>query len=122
VIHRHTEESIKDIGRTKTQVLRAIKRHDIANQRCSTITSADIIAFAKDAFVVVKRLGITTKCRARDRPTMDELNKLMTHFGERLERRPSSVPMQKITAFAIFSPRKSLASIGLTLMREEVGR
>jgi len=146
VIDRYTEESVKDIGRTKTQVLRAIKRYDIANQQCSTITSADIIAFAnqlvskvtpqtvanylshlaavfsiarpawgyqldqnamKDAFVVAKRLGITTRSRARDRrPTMDELDKLMTHFGERLKRRPSSVPMQKITAFAIFSTRR----------------
>src|SRR5712672_3368174 len=146
VIDRYTEESVKDIGRTKTQVLRAIKRYDIANQQCSTITSADIIAFAnqlvskvtpqtvanylshlaavfsiarpawgyqldqnamKDAFVVAKRLGITTRSRARDRrPTMDELDKLMTHFGERLKRRPSLVPMQKITAFAIFSTRR----------------
>jgi integrase len=146
VIDRYTEESVKDIGRTKTQVLRTVKRYDIANQRCSTITSADIIGFAnqlvskvtpqtvanylshlaavfaiarpawgyqldrnamKDAFVVAKRLGITTRSRARDRrPTMNELDKLMTHFGERLECRPSSVPMQKIMAFAIFSTRR----------------
>jgi len=46
VIDRYTEESVKDIGRTKTQVLRAIKRYDIANRPCSTITSADIIVFA----------------------------------------------------------------------------
>jgi hypothetical protein len=46
VIDRYTEESVKDIGRTKMQVLRAIRRYDIANQQCSTITSADIIAFA----------------------------------------------------------------------------
>src|SRR5216683_2451570 len=146
VIDRYTDESIKKIGRTKAQVLRAIKAYDIANQQCSTITSADIIAFAnqlvskvtpqtvgnylshlaavfaiarpawryqldqnamKDAFVVAKRLGITTKSRARDRrPTMDELDSLMMHFGERLKRRPSSVPMQKIMAFAIFSTRR----------------
>src|SRR5207237_10033818 len=61
----------------------------------------------KDAFVVAKRLGITTKSRARDRrPTMDELDSLMLHFGERLKRRPSSVPMQKVMAFAIFSMRR----------------
>ena len=47
VIDRYTEESVKDIGRTKTQVLRAIKRYDIANRPCSTITSADIVVFAK---------------------------------------------------------------------------
>jgi len=45
-IDRHTEESVKDIGQTKTQVLRAIKSYDIATQQCSTIASADIIAFA----------------------------------------------------------------------------
>src|SRR6202790_1904851 len=146
VIDRYSEESVKDIGRTKTQVLRAIKRYDIANQQCSTITSADIIAFAnqlvskvtpqtvanylshlaavfaiarpawgyqldqnamKDAFVVAKALGITPKSRARERDhTMDELDKLMTHFGDRLKRRPASVPMQKITTFAIFSTRR----------------
>src|SRR3984893_4201736 len=146
VIDRYTEESVKDIGRTKTQVLRAIKRYDIANRPCSTITSADIIVFAnqlvskgapqtvgnylshlagvfaiarpawgyqldqnamKDALVVAKRLGITTKSRARDRrPSMDELDKLMTHFGDRQKRRPSSAPMQKIMAFAIFSTRR----------------
>ncbi len=61
----------------------------------------------KDALVVATRLGITTKSRARDRrPTMDELDKLMMHFGGRLKRRPSSVPMQRITAFAIFSTRR----------------
>jgi integrase len=146
VIDRYTEESVKAIGRTKTQVLRAIKRYDIANRPCSTITSADIIVFAnqlvskvtpqtvgnylshlaamfaiarpawgyqldqkamKDAFVVAKRLGITSRSRARDRrPTMDELDKLMIHFCERLKRRSSSVPMQKIMAFAIFSTRR----------------
>ena len=164
VIDRYTEESVKDIGRTKTQVLRAIKRYDIANQQCSTITSADIIVFAnqlvskvtpqtvgnylshlaavfaiarpawgyqldqnamKDAFVVAKRLGITTKSRARDRrPTMDELDKLMIHFCERLKRRPSTVPMQKIMAFAIFSTRRleEITRIHWTdLETEEVG-
>src|SRR6202011_5632441 len=135
VIDRYTEESVKDIGRTKTQVLRAIKRYDIANQQCSTITSADIVAFAnqlvakvtpqtvanylshlgavfaiarpawgypldqsamKDPVVVTNRLGVSSKSRERDRrPTLDELDKLMEHFGARLKRRPSSVPMQK---------------------------
>jgi integrase len=46
VIDRYTEESIKQIGRTKAQVLRAIKKFDIANKPCSQITSADIVSFA----------------------------------------------------------------------------
>ena len=146
VIDQYVDESLKAIGRTKAQVLRAIKRYDIADMRCSKISSADITAFArllakkvqpqtvanylshlgavfaiarpawgypldpqamKDAFIVAKRLGLTTKSRERDRrPTLDELDKLMTCFGERQTRRPSSAPMQKIIAFAIFSTRR----------------
>ncbi len=61
----------------------------------------------KDAFVVAKRLGIASKSRERDRrPTLEELDKIMVHFGERLKRRPSSIPMQKIIGFAIFSTRR----------------
>jgi hypothetical protein len=69
VIDRYTEESIKDIGRTKTQVLRAIKRYDIANRQCSTITSADIIAFANQLVskvtpqTVGNYLSRPTRCR-----------------------------------------------------------
>ena len=146
VIDRYTDESIKKIGRTKAQVLRAIKTYDIASKTCSEITSTDVIAFAnqliikvspqtvanylshlaavfavarpawgypldqtamKDAFVVAKRLGIASKSRERDRrPTLDELDKVMEHFGERLKRRPSSIPMQKVMGFAIFSTRR----------------
>jgi integrase len=145
VIDRYTSES-KKIGRTKAQVLRAIKAYDIANKACSEITSADLVAFAnqlvikvtpqtvgnylshlaavfavakpawsypldqtaiKDAFVVAKRLGISSKSRERDRrPTLEELDKIMEYFGERLARRPSSIPMQKIIGFAIFSTRR----------------
>jgi integrase len=146
VIDQYVADSLKAIGRTKAQVLKAIKDYDIAAMRCSQITSADVITLArtlaqkvqpqtvgnylshlgaifaiarpawgypldqqamKDAFVVAKRLGLTTKSRERDRrPTLDELQKLMAHFGERQERRPSSAPMQKIIAFAIFSTRR----------------
>jgi integrase len=146
VIDRYTDESIKKIGRTKAQVLRAIKTYDIASKTCSEITSADVIAFAnqliikvtpqtvanylshlaavfavarpawgypldqtamKDAFVVAKPLGIASKSRERDRrPTLDELDKIMVHFGERLKCRPASIPMQKVIGFAIFSTRR----------------
>jgi integrase len=146
VIDRYTTESIKKIGRTKAQVLRAIKTYDIANKRCSEITSVDLIAFANqlvikvkpqtvanylshlaavfavakpawaypldqtamnDAFIVAKRLGIASKSRERDRrPTIEELDRIMEYFGERLKRRPSSIPMQKVIGFAIFSTRR----------------
>lgn len=44
-IDRYTEESLKEIGRTKSQVLRAIKNYPIADMPCSTIKSKDIIEF-----------------------------------------------------------------------------
>lgn len=44
-IDRYTEDSLKEIGRTKAQVLRAIKHHPIADMPCSAIKSTDIIAF-----------------------------------------------------------------------------
>jgi integrase len=61
----------------------------------------------KDAFVVAKRLGVTAKGNSRDRrPTLDELDRLMKHFGQIKAKRPHSVPMQKIISFAIFSTRR----------------
>ena len=47
VIDRYIGESERAIGRTKLQVLRSIKTFDIANLRCSQLTSADLVAFAQ---------------------------------------------------------------------------
>jgi integrase len=146
-IERYVTESVRKIGRTKAQVLRGIKEHDIAQLACSKITSADVVAFArallarpmkpqtvqnylshlaavfavakpawgypldrqaiKDAMTVTKRLGVTSKSRSRDRrPTLEELDKLMNHFGVITARRPGSVPMQKLVVFALFSTRR----------------
>lgn len=44
-IDRYIEESVKEIGRTKAQVLKAIKKHPIVEMPCSTIKSKDIIEF-----------------------------------------------------------------------------
>jgi integrase len=61
----------------------------------------------KDTFVVTKRMGLTSKSRARQRrPTIDELDRLMEHFAVVQQRRPGSVPMQKIIVFALFSTRR----------------
>ena len=61
----------------------------------------------RDAHAVLRRLGVSGKSHSRDRrPTLDELDKLLSHFTERQKRRPSSNPMQRITAFAIFSTRR----------------
>lgn len=144
VIDQYIAESKKKIGRTKSQVLDKIKEFDVANKRCSEITSADIVALArdlpvspqtvsnylshlgsvfsvarpawgypldqsamKDAMVVTRKLGLSGKSKSRDRrPTLDELDKLMVHFGAIKASRPATVPMQKIVAFAIFSTRR----------------
>ncbi|WP_279432693.1 tyrosine-type recombinase/integrase [Paracoccus alkanivorans] len=54
-----------------------------------------------------KKLGLTQKSRQRDRrPTLEELNLLMCHFQERSQRRPTSVRMHRVIAFAIFSTRR----------------
>lgn len=145
-IDRYTSESRRQIGKTKSQVLRKIKEFDIASLRCDLITSQDIVAFAKaigenitpqtvgnymahlgavfaiarpawgypldqqamaDALKVAKSQGLTSKSRERSRrPTLAELDALMTHFIRINSRRPKSLPMPKIVAFAIFSTRR----------------
>lgn len=146
-IDRYVRESNKKIGRTKTQVLKTIKDFDIAGKPCASITSTDIVAFARekletgvqpqtvsnylahlgavfaiarpawnypldrramqDASIVADRLGLVTKSRERDRrPTLVELDRLMKHFKDRSSATPSSIPMHRIIAFAIFSTRR----------------
>jgi integrase len=61
----------------------------------------------KDAMIVLKKLGLIGKSKKRERrPTLEELDLLMTHFGKVRLRRPESLPMQKIVGFAIFSTRR----------------
>ena len=60
-----------------------------------------------DARKVLKKLGYNMKSRERDRrPTLDELDKLLTHFRGIQSRRPTSINMLKLTAFALFSTRR----------------
>jgi len=60
-----------------------------------------------DAVTVIKKLGLIRKGNERNRrPTLEELNQLMQHFGRVRDHRPSSIPMQKIVAFALFSTRR----------------
>lgn len=47
-IDKYTETSRKEIGRTKEQVLRSIKKYDIADMDAATIRSDDIVAFAEE--------------------------------------------------------------------------
>lgn len=57
-----------------------------------------------DAYVVLKRLGIVDKSNVRERrPTMEELEKLMTFLAGR---KSTAAPMNKIVPFAMFSTRR----------------
>lgn len=54
-IKKYRDESIKEIGRTKAQVLESIcEEYDIADLECDQIGSADIVAFAKELVEVRK--------------------------------------------------------------------
>ena len=70
-----------------------------------------------DAVTVIKKLGLIRKGNERNRrPTLEELDRLMEHFGRVRDNRPSSIPMQKIVAFALFSTRRQEE---ITLLRWE---
>jgi integrase len=145
-IDRYITESVKEIGRTKAQVLRSIREYDLADMPCNEIRSPDIVQFAKDlsatrtpatvanymshlgavfalarpawgipldqqamkdAFIVCNRLGITGKAQKRDRrPTLDELDALLSLFEKKHTHRPSTLPMHRIVTFALFSTRR----------------
>jgi integrase len=61
----------------------------------------------EDAVTVLKKLGLIRKGIERSRrPTLEELDRLMDHFGRVRDHRPASIPMQKIVAFALFSTRR----------------
>lgn len=146
-IDKYVETSLKEIGRTKGQVLRAIKNFPIANKECSTIRSQDIVKFGEhlvetrspqtvgnwishlsavftvarpawgfpldqqamaDAHIVMKRLGIVSRSKQRDRrPTLAELDKLLKHFTEaQRHSHRQLIPMVDIILFAIFSTRR----------------
>lgn len=58
-----------------------------------------------DARTACRNLGLTARSNQRDRrPTLDELDRLMVHFG-RVKRR-DAIPMQQIICYAIFSARR----------------
>jgi integrase len=60
-----------------------------------------------DALTVLRKLGLVKKSSERNRrPSLQELDRLMDHFGRIRDHRPSSIPMQKIVAFALFSTRR----------------
>jgi hypothetical protein len=69
----------------------------------------------QDAMVAMRKLGTIRKGNSRDRrPTLEELDRLMTHFENIRAHRPGSVPMTNVIAFAIFSTRRQEEFIRIT--------
>ena len=79
----------------------------------------------RDAMIVLKKLGLISKSNERTRrPTLDELDRLLTHFEKVKIRRPQSAPMVKIIGFAIFSTRRQeeISSVAWADYDKEAGR
>lgn len=61
----------------------------------------------EDARTVTKRLGLTSRSAQRDRrPSVDEIDRIMTYYTEMGERARAEIPMREIIAFALFSTRR----------------
>jgi hypothetical protein len=61
----------------------------------------------KDARLVLKQSGYNMRSRERDRrPTLTELDLVIRHFFEMLQRWPTIIHMPKVMAFAIYSTRR----------------
>lgn len=60
-----------------------------------------------DARAVAGRLGLVSRSNERiRRPTPEELDALLEHFGRSQAKRVDALPMQRIIVFAIFSTRR----------------
>ena len=59
------------------------------------------------ARTVASRLGLVSRSNQRSRrPTLEELDLLLTHFGKIRSKRSDALPMQQLVCFAIFSTRR----------------
>lgn len=77
-----------------------------------------------DARVVASQLGLVSKSKQRSRrPTLDELDRLLTHFQLIQHKRSDSIPMARVCAFALFSTRRQeeiTRMVGADLDRERL--
>ncbi|HEY8577583.1 MAG TPA: site-specific integrase [Devosia sp.] len=113
----YVENSIKEIGRTKAQVLRSIKEYGIAGMPCSTIGSTDIVAFARELgssgrkpqtvanylshLASIFRIGKAGGGFELDYPAMIAAQAVLRHQGtvsksEKRDRRPTLAELDKI--------------------------
>lgn len=60
-----------------------------------------------DARAVLKKLGQTSRSNKRDRrPTIAEIDQILSHYVEMEKRERAEIPMVKIVVFALFSTRR----------------
>lgn len=60
-----------------------------------------------DARVVLDKMGLIGRSKQRTRrPTLEELDKLMTHYTVAETKRKNAIPMTRLLLFAIFSTRR----------------
>lgn len=60
-----------------------------------------------DARTVTKKMGTVTSSRQRTRrPSLEELDQLLVHFGRIRHKRRDSIPMQLLVCFAMYSTRR----------------
>lgn len=137
-IDQYIRESRRALGRTKEQVLRAIKAAPLGGRQphyCIVLPRPE--GQAADGWELpsascrrlhgraprmelpaesacdrrcacrTKKLGLTSRSVRRERrPSLDELNRILTHFSRSRAKHIYSVDMVKVTGFALFSIRR----------------
>ena len=143
-IDKYLADTKRNVGKTKSQVLRTVKAAPIGKLKCSQVTSQAVVSYIaqmvtqpqtrgnylshigsvmrvarpawgypldagahKDALIVLKHMGLVAPSKDRTRrPTLEELDKLLEHFGTSKRKRVDSIPMQEIVVYALFSTRR----------------
>ncbi len=75
-----------------------------------------------DARKVLKKMGAVTRSMERDRrPTLDELDRILTYYEEMRARRKQEIDMVRVVLFALFSTRRQeeITRIKWNLMDED---
>lgn len=129
VIGRYIRESKRDIGRTKSQVLRVIQDATLAGMRCSTIKSQDYVSFAQGLNVLpqtvenyLSHLGaVVSVARPAwgyplDERHLSDARKVLKKLGatgksSQRDRRPTIDELDRIMAYYVEMDRRERAEI-----------
>ena len=126
VIERYIDESEKAIGKTKAQVLRSIKAHELAAKKCSAIDAAVLCDFAKSLDCAPSTRGnylshlasIFTIARPMwnyplERKAMDDAQIVLRRMGiisksDERDRRPTLAELEKLMVhFGVIAKRRA---------------